>query len=144
MATRPDPRGEIKLDPATLFLEEVFTDRRVGTIRRLTPVDGKGAPDPTRKIVYVGETQVMSNVGALPIVFEIDASSLAEAATKFGPLAKDAIEQTMREKLPEGFQRAEFLLEKGAIDMIVHRRNMRSEISGLIALLMKQPPVAAT
>jgi hypothetical protein len=97
MATRPDPRGEIKLDPATLFLEEVFTDRRVGTIRRLTPVDGKGAPDPTRKIVYVGETQVMSNVGALPIVFEIDASSLAEAATKFGPLAKDAIEQTMRE-----------------------------------------------
>ncbi len=95
--TRPDPRGEIKLDPAALFLEEVFTDRRVGTIRRLTPVDGKGAPDPARKIVYVGETQVMSNVGALPIVFEIDASSLAEAATKFGPLAKDAVEQTMRE-----------------------------------------------
>ena len=44
MATRPDPRGEIKIDPAALFLEEVFTDRRVGTIRRLTPVDGNGAP----------------------------------------------------------------------------------------------------
>jgi hypothetical protein len=97
MATRPDPRAEIKLDPAALFLEEVFTDRRVGTIRRLTPVDGNGAPDPARKIVYIGETQVMSNVGALPIVFEIDATSLADAATKFGPLAKDAVEQTMRE-----------------------------------------------
>ena len=97
MATRPDPRGEIKIDPAALFLEEVFTDRRVGTIRRLTPVDGNGTPDPAGKIVYIGETQVMSNVGALPIVFEIDATSLADAATKFGPLAKDAIEQTMRE-----------------------------------------------
>jgi hypothetical protein len=90
-------RTEIKLDPAALFLDEVFTDRRVGTIRRLTPVDGNGAPDPARKIVYIGETQVMSNVGALPIVFEIDATSLADAATKFGPLAKDAVEQTMRE-----------------------------------------------
>ena len=95
----PDPTRatEIKLDPAALYLEEVFTDRRVGTIRRLTPVDGNGAPDPTRKIVYIGETQVMSNVGALPIVFEIDATSVADAATKFGPLAKDAVEQTMRE-----------------------------------------------
>jgi len=97
MATRPDPRTEIKLDPAALYLEEVFTDRRVGTIRRLTPVDGNGAPDPARKVVYIGETQVMSNVGALPIVFEIDATSVADAATKFGPLAKDAVEQTMRE-----------------------------------------------
>ena len=56
MATRPDPRSEIKLDPAALFLEEVFTDRRVGTIRRLTPVDGNGAPDPSRKIVMISRT----------------------------------------------------------------------------------------
>ena len=49
----------------------------------------------------------------------------------------------MREKLPDGFQRAEFLLEKGAIDMIVHRRNLRAEIASLLALLKKQPPVAA-
>jgi len=98
MATRPDSRPtEIKLDPAALFLEEVFTDRRVGSIRRLTPVKGDGTPDPARTVVYVGETQVMSAVGALPIAFEIEAASVAEAATKFGPLAKDAIERTMRE-----------------------------------------------
>ena len=45
----------------------------------------------------------------------------------------------MREKLPEGFQRAEFLLEKGAIDMIVDRRKMREEIARLLALLTQQP-----
>jgi hypothetical protein len=97
MATRPDPRNEVKLDPAALFLEEVFTDRRVGTIRRLTPVTSDGAPDAARPVLYIGETQVMSNVGALPIVFEIDATSVGDAATKFGPLAQEAIERTMKE-----------------------------------------------
>jgi hypothetical protein len=98
MAERPDDRlNEIKLDPATLFLEEVFTDRRIGTIRRLTPVTGDGSPDPSRTVSYVGETQVMSAVGTLPIVFEIEAGSLAEAAQKFGPLAREAIERTMKE-----------------------------------------------
>lgn len=98
MAERPDDRPpEIKIDPASLYLEEVFTDRRIGTIRRLTPVKGDGSRDPKREITYLGETQVMSTVGALPISFEIDATTLEEAAQKFGPAAKDAIERTMRE-----------------------------------------------
>ena len=45
------------------------------------------------------------------------------------------IEQTVRETLPEGFQRSEFLLQKGAIDMIIDRRNMRDEVGALLALL---------
>ncbi|MGH8700712.1 MAG: hypothetical protein ACREVR_05985 [Burkholderiales bacterium] len=98
MAERPDDRPtDIKLDPASLYLEEVFTDRRIGTIRRLTPVKGDGSRDPKREITYLGETQVMSTVGALPISFEIDATTLEEAAQKFGPAAKEAIERTMRE-----------------------------------------------
>ena len=98
MAERPDDRQpELKLDPASLYLEEVFTDRRIGTIRRLTPVKGDGSRDPKREIVYLGETQVMSTVGALPISFGIDATTLDEAAQKFGPAAKEAIERTMRE-----------------------------------------------
>jgi hypothetical protein len=98
MAERPDDRQpEIKVDPASLYLEEVFTDRRIGTIRRLTPVKGDGSRDPKREIAYLGETQVMSTVGALPISFEIDAATLEEAARKFGPAAKEAIERTMRE-----------------------------------------------
>jgi hypothetical protein len=96
MATRPSAT-EPNIDPASLYLEEVFTDRRVGSIRRLTPVKGDGVPDPSRTVVYVGETQVMSTLGALPIVFEIEAKSLEDAAIQFGPLAKDAIEKTVRE-----------------------------------------------
>jgi len=98
MAERPDEgQPELKLDPASLYLEEVFTDRRIGTIRRLTPVKGDGSRDPKREMAYLGETQVMSTVGALPISFDIDAASLGEAAQKFGPAAKEAIERTMRE-----------------------------------------------
>lgn len=98
MATRPDIRStDIKVDPAALYLEEIFTDRQVGTIRRLTPVKSDGSPDPARTVVYTGETQIMSTMGALPIAFEIDAASLGEAANKFGQLAKEAIDRTLRE-----------------------------------------------
>lgn len=97
MATRPDPATELKVDPNSLYLEEIFTDRRIGTIRRLTPVKKDGARDPAKPVLYVGETQVMTPAGALPIGFEIAAASLEEAAEKFGPQAKEAIERTVRE-----------------------------------------------
>ncbi len=97
MATKPESTNDIKVDPNALFLEEVFTDRRVGTIRRMTPVDGAGARDPGREVLYVGETQVMSQVGTLPINFVLEAKSLEEAATMFGPAAKAAIERAVKE-----------------------------------------------
>jgi acetyl-CoA carboxylase carboxyl transferase subunit beta len=67
---------------------------------------------------------------------------IAEPRALIGFAGPRVIEQTVREKLPEGFQRAEFLLEKGAIDMIVHRRQMRDEIAQLLALLLRQPSEA--
>src|SRR4051812_44559288 len=98
MATRNDQAGaELKLDPAALYHEEIFTDRRVGTIRRLTPVKNDGERDAARAVLYVGETQVPTPAGALPIAFEIGAGSLEEAAEKFGALAKEAIERTVKE-----------------------------------------------
>ncbi|HEX4929034.1 MAG TPA: hypothetical protein VFV74_13615 [Burkholderiales bacterium] len=97
MATRPDPSTELKVDPNGLFLEEVFTDRRVGTIRRLTPVKKDGKPDTAKPVLYIGETQVLTPAGALPIGFEIEAASLEEAAEKFGSQAKEAIERTVKE-----------------------------------------------
>ena len=101
MATKPDSPGdranEIKVDPKQLYLEEIFTDRRVGTIRRLTPVGKNGERDQSRAVLYVGETQVLTPAGALPIAFEIGAGSLEEAAEKFGQLAKEAIERTVKE-----------------------------------------------
>ena len=98
MATKNEAGGsELKVDPAALYLEEVFTDRRVGTIRRLTPVGKDGQRDAARAVLYVGETQVLTPAGALPIGFEIGAGSLEEAAEKFGQLAREAIERTVRE-----------------------------------------------
>ncbi len=68
---------------------------------------------------------------------------IAEPGALVGFAGPRVIEQTVREKLPEGFQRAEFLLEKGQVDMIADRRNLRSEISVLTRLLMKKAPVAS-
>jgi len=99
MATRPEQQSvnDIKVDPKALYLEEIFTDRRVGTIRRLTPVTKDGTRDAARAVLYQGETQVLTPAGALPIGFEIAAGSLEEAAEKFGSLAKEAIERTVKE-----------------------------------------------
>ena len=97
MATPELKSSELKLDPDKLYLEEVFTDRRIGTLRRLTPVTKDGKPDASKTVLYVGETQIMTPAGSIPIAFEIGAETLGEAAEKFGALAKDAIDRTVRE-----------------------------------------------
>jgi acetyl-CoA carboxylase carboxyl transferase subunit beta len=61
--------------------------------------------------------------------------NIAEPGALIGFAGPRVIEQTVREKLPEGFQRSEFLLEKGAVDMIVDRRQMREQIAALLSLL---------
>ena len=66
---------------------------------------------------------------------------IAEPGALIGFAGARVIQQTVRETLPEGFQRAEFLLEHGAIDMIVDRRDMRDQLVNLITLLSKQSPV---
>src|SRR5512137_437044 len=67
---------------------------------------------------------------------------IAEPKALIGFAGPRVIEQTVREKLPEGFQRAEFLLAKGAIDIIVDRRAMRDELAQLLALMLRQPAEA--
>lgn len=85
------------MDPATLYREEIFSDRKVGTIRRLVPIKPDATPDAGRAVVYVGQTQVLTTMGALPLSFEIEAQSLEEAVNNFGKAAKVAFERTMRE-----------------------------------------------
>ncbi|HKW38485.1 MAG TPA: hypothetical protein VJO54_11810 [Burkholderiales bacterium] len=93
-----DPKSlELKLDPDKLYLEEILTDRRIGTIRRLTPVKRDGSPDGARAVAYIGETQILTPAGSLPVAFEIEAASIGEAAEKFAALAKEAIDRTVRE-----------------------------------------------
>lgn len=81
----------------SLYLEESFTDRTVGTLRRMTPVDKNGNPDANRAVLYVGQTQVMTAMGALPLTFDIEADSLEAAIAGFTDGAKQAFEQTMKE-----------------------------------------------
>lgn len=68
--------------------------------------------------------------------------NIAEPRALVGFTGPDVIRQTVRVKLPEGFQRAEFLLEHGAIDMICHRKEMRDTIAGLVGKLLQLPPAA--
>ena len=97
MASDDLQEAEARMDPTNLFREEVITDRQVGTIRVLYPVNANGQPDGGRRVLYVGETQVLTPAGMLPIAFEIDALSLAEAIEKFGEGVKEAVERTIRE-----------------------------------------------
>jgi hypothetical protein len=85
------------MDSTQLYREETFTDRKVGTIRRLTPVVADGSDDSARPVLFVGQAQVMTPMGALPISFELEASTLDAAIEKFGPAAEQAVQQTMRE-----------------------------------------------
>ncbi len=88
---------EIKLDEKDLYREEVFSDRRVGTVRRLTPVTPDGDDDPSRPVLYVGQAQLWTQMGPLPLSFEIQASSLSEALAAFPKAARDAVAQTLEE-----------------------------------------------
>jgi hypothetical protein len=91
---------ELKMEEKDLYLEEIFTDRRVGTIQRLSPVDGTGQPDTQRPVLYIGQTQLMSRMGALPLSFEIPAQSLEQAVRGFAAAANGALRETMQ-KLEE-------------------------------------------
>jgi len=88
---------EIKMDPAALSREEVFTDSRVGTIRKMTPVTIDGEMDASRPVQFIGSTQIMTPGGALPLTFEIETDSLEGAVEGFGDAAKLAVERTMEE-----------------------------------------------
>ena len=90
--------AEARFDPSELYKEEVYTDRRVGTLRVMTPMTVHGQPDATRQTLYVGQVSVMTPMGTLPISFEVDgARDLAAAIDGFGAAAQRAMEETMRE-----------------------------------------------
>ena len=99
MALRPpDERGpEAKMDADNLYREEIITDRKVGTLRVLVPVTATGAADPARPTLYSGEAQLLTNMGPLPISFDIEAASLDDAVAKYAEAAKTGIERAMRE-----------------------------------------------
>ena len=92
-----DASQDAGMDGSNLFREDVFTDQKVGTIRRMTPVTADGAEDGSRPVQYIGQATVMTPMGSLPLSFELDAATMAEAVSKFGPAAQRAVEEAARE-----------------------------------------------
>ncbi|MDT8450556.1 MAG: hypothetical protein RQ847_10350 [Wenzhouxiangellaceae bacterium] len=88
---------ELKFDTDNLYRVEVFTDQRSGSIRRMTPVDGNGNPDPSRQVRYIGEASAMTPAGTLPLNFELEGSNLTEAAAGFADGAESALHETVEE-----------------------------------------------
>jgi hypothetical protein len=88
---------EIQVDPENLYVEEVFTDLKVATIRRLSPVKTDGSPDETRPTLFHGQTQLMSQMGPLPVNCAIEAANLEEAMEKFPEAIAQAIERMVEE-----------------------------------------------
>lgn len=88
---------DIKMDAASLYREEIYTDRRIGTIRAMVPVTSDGDADETRETAYIGEAQIMTQMGPLPVTFEIEADSLDAAVSGYAQAAKAAVERTVNE-----------------------------------------------
>ncbi|MDP1674006.1 MAG: hypothetical protein Q8L65_12965 [Burkholderiales bacterium] len=115
MAQRPDQGApDSRMDAASLYREDIVTDRKVGTIRRMIPLKTDGSDDSARPTIYVGEAQIMTNAGPLPINFDIEAKNLAEAVEKFGDSAKEAVERTVRELQELRRQQASSIVVPGA------------------------------
>jgi hypothetical protein len=87
-------------DKSGLYREDSFTDRKVGSIRQMTPVTETGERDTERPILFLGATQVMTGAGPVPLNFDIPGETLGDAADNFGACAEKAVEE-MAAKLEE-------------------------------------------
>ena len=96
MSSTADNR-QATMDPSQMYREEIFTDRRAGTLRRLTPVTTGGAVDETRAVLFSGQTQLLTPGGVLPLGFDIEAATLQEALDRFPEAVKQALDEAIEE-----------------------------------------------
>ena len=89
--------AEISVDPDSLYREEIFTDLRVATIRRLTPIRPDGSEDTSREVIFVAQTTLMSQSGPLPVQCPVEATSLQEAMERFPDAVNQAVERMIEE-----------------------------------------------
>ncbi len=88
-----EPQFEVKVDRQNLYKEDTFTDMKVAWIRRLTPVDVDGNVDLSRKVRFMGESQIMSPAGPLPVQFAIEGTTLDQAIERFPEALSAAVEE---------------------------------------------------
>ena len=85
------------MDPNGLYKEENYTDQKTGAIRKLIPVKADGTEDPDRSVEYYGSAQVMTPMGAMPLNFALEGTTLGEAAEDFASKAELVVEEAGRE-----------------------------------------------
>ena len=98
--TVPNEGPKMKIDQNNLYHEETFTDLKVGWIRRLTPVTPDGNRDKRRDSLFIGQTQLVSPQGPIPIQCQIPAKTLPEAMKKF----PEYMEMTMKQVLEQALE----------------------------------------
>ena len=113
------------------------------SLMQLAKISSKLALLENRKIPYISLLTDPTTGGVTASFAMLGDFNIAEPGALIGFAGPRVIEQTVRETLPEGFQRSEFLLEHGAIDMIIDRRNMKVEITNLIKILVNNPATKA-
>ena len=91
------PVSEISVDADNLYREEIFTDLKVATIRRMVPIRPDGSEDTTRSVMFVGQTTLLSQAGPVPVQCAIEATNLTEAMQKFPAAVNEAVERMIDE-----------------------------------------------
>jgi hypothetical protein len=91
------PLKELEVDRQNLYREDVYTDLHIATIRVLRPVRADGSPDPGRATLFMGQTQILSNAGPLPVSCPLEAATLEEAIRVFPKAVNEAVERLVEE-----------------------------------------------
>lgn len=93
----PQTISDIQVDTSNLYREEIYTDLRVASIRKMVPIHPDGSEDNSREPLYTGQTTLMSAAGPVPVQCPLDATSLEEAAAKFPEAVREAVERMVEE-----------------------------------------------
>ena len=121
MADEQQNMEEFKIDRMNLYIEESFTDLKIGTVKRLTPVKTDGSEDKSRKTMFVGHTSIMTPNGPLPIQNVIEAKELAHAIKKFPEAMQEAMARLIEEvKKYQEQQQSE--IQRPESNIIIHGR----------------------
>ena len=87
---------DINMEEDNLYEQTTYTDRKMGSILKLIPINKDGSRDDSRKIIFIGQTQLLTPAGALPINFQMPENSLESSVDQFGEYASKALEEAMK------------------------------------------------
>ncbi|HOO77355.1 MAG TPA: cytoplasmic protein [bacterium] len=95
--TKPSSIDEITIDPDGFYREEIYSDLKLATVRKMVPVKADGSEDPSREAIFIAETNVMSAAGPLPLTARLEATDLTGASAAFPGAIKKAMDRMVEE-----------------------------------------------